>query len=143
MRHVRYRPVLVAACAVAPAVSGAATARAQQSRVVLADTSYQSAFGFTDVGPSGAGTAETVLIYLNVRDSAALAERVRSVSTPGSPDYDKFLTPRQVQDRNQLSAAQFEQVRRWLASAGLSYTQPNWREVSVTGTIGQRKARST
>ena len=137
MRHVRYGVVLVAACAAALAMSGAGVARAQQSRIVLVGTSYPSYFGFTDAGPADTGTVVTDLIYLNVRDSAVLAERVRSVSTPGSPDYDRFMTPGQIQAQNQLTATQFEQVRRWLASAGLSFTQPNWRELSVTGTIGQ------
>lgn len=137
MRHVRHRRVLAAACALALAVSGAAAARAQQSRVTLVGTGYQSGFGLTDAGAADTGTAESVLVYLNVRDPAALAGRVRSVSTPGSPDYDRFMTPGQIQAQNQLSAAQFEQVRRWLTSAGLSYTRPNWRQLSVTGTLGQ------
>lgn len=137
MRHVRYRAVPVAVCALALAVGGAGAARAQQSRVVLADTSYQSAFELTDTGPADPGIAVSDVIYLGVRDPAALAEHVRSVSTPGSPDYDRFLTPGQVQAENQLSATQFDRVRRWLASAGLSFTRPNWRELSITGTIGQ------
>lgn len=137
MRHVRFRSFLVAACAAALAVSGAGAARAQESRIVLVDTAYLSYFGLTDAGPADTGTVVTDLIYLNVRDSAALAGRVRSVSTAGSPDYDKFMTPGQIQAQNQLSAAQSEQVRRWLTSAGLSVTQPNWRELSVTGTLGQ------
>jgi subtilase family serine protease len=127
----------VAACAAALAVSGAGVARAQQPRVVLAGTAYQSGFGFIDAGPADTGTIVTDLIFLNVRDPTTLAERARSVSTPGSPLYDKFMTPGQIQAQNQLSAVQFERVRRWLTSAGLSFTQPNWRELSVTGTIGQ------
>lgn len=137
MRPIRYRPILAAACTVVLAVSGAGAARAQQSRIVLVDTAFLSELGFTDTGPADPSTVVTELVYLNVRDSAALAERARSVSTPGSPDYDKFLTPGQVQAQNQLSAGQFERVRRWLNSAGLGFTQPNWRELKVTGTIGQ------
>lgn len=137
MRPVWYRPILAAACAVTLAVSGAGAARAQQSRIVLVDTAVRSEFGFIDAGPADPGTVVTELIYLNVRDPAALAERVRSISTPGSPDYDKFMTPGQIQAENRLSAAQFKRVRHWLTSAGLSFTQPNWRELSVTGTIGQ------
>ncbi|WP_194909918.1 S53 family peptidase [Catenulispora rubra] len=136
MRRVRFRAVLVAACAAALAVSGAGAARAQQSRITLVDTSYQSGFGLTDAGPADPGTVVTDLVYLNVRDPSALAERVRSVSTPGSPDYDTFMTPAQIQARNQLSPAQFKRVRDWLASAGLSVTHPNWRELRITGAIG-------
>ena len=137
MRSARYRSVLAVACAVALAVSGAGAARAQQSRVELVGTAFMSELGFTDTGPADTGTIVTDLIYLNVRDPDALAERARSISTPGRPDYDRFMTPAQVQAQNRLSAAQFEHVRRWLTSAGLSFTQPNWRELSVTGTIGQ------
>ena len=136
MRRFPYRMVLVAACAAALAAGGAGAARAQQSRIVLADTSYQSGFGFTDAGPADKSTVVTDLVYLNVRDPAALAAGVRSVSTPGSPDYDKFMTPGQIQARNQLSADQSGRVRGWLTSAGLDVTQPNWRELRVTGTIG-------
>ncbi|MFL6117168.1 MAG: protease pro-enzyme activation domain-containing protein [Catenulispora sp.] len=127
----------MAVCAAALAVSGAGAARAQQSRIVLVDTAYQSYFGLTDAGPADPDTVVTDLVYLNVRDPAALAEHVRSISTPGSPEYDKFLTPAQIQAQNQLSAGQFEHVRHWLAAAGLSVSQPNWRHLSVTGTIGQ------
>jgi hypothetical protein len=35
------------------------------------------------------------------------------------------LKPGQIQAENRLDATQFNQVRRWLASAGLSYAQPN------------------
>lgn len=141
MRPVRFRPILAAACAVALTLSGAgaaqAQARAQQSRVVLVDTAFRSDFGFTDAGPADTSEVVTDLVYLNVRDPDALAEHVRSVSTPGSPEYDRFLTPGEIEAQNRLSAAEFEHVRDWLTSAGLSYTQPNWRELSITGTIGQ------
>ncbi|NUR62516.1 MAG: S8/S53 family peptidase [Catenulispora sp.] len=145
MRPIRYRPILAAVSAVALAVGGAGAARAEQSgaqppRVVLVDTSFQSQWGFTgftDAGPADPSTLVTALVYLNVRDPAELAERVRSISTPGSPDYDKFLTPAQIEAQNRLSPAQFEHVRHWLASAGLGFTQPNWRQLKVTGTIGQ------
>lgn len=136
MRLIRYRSILVAVCAVALAVSGAGAARAQQARIALADTSYQSGFGLTDTGPADPGIVVSDLIYLDVRDPGALAERVRSVSTPGNPDYDKFMTPGQIQARNQLSPVQFGRVRDWLATSGLDFTQPNWRELKVTGTIG-------
>jgi subtilase family serine protease len=127
----------VAACAAALAVSGAGAAQAAQTRVVLAGTGYQADYGLTDAGPSDPGITVTDLVYLNVRDPAALADRARSVSTPGSADYGRFSTPGQIQAQNQLTAPELGRVRSWLTSAGLSVTQPNWRELSFTGTIGQ------
>ena len=137
MRQVRYRSALVAACAAALAVSGAGAAQAAQTRVVLAGTGYQADYGLTDAGPSDPGITVTDLVYLNVRDPAALADRARSVSTPGSADYGRFSTPGQIQAQNQLTAPELDRVRSWLTSAGLGVTQPNWRELSFTGTIGQ------
>jgi subtilase family serine protease len=138
VRHVRYRPGLVATCVAALAVSGAGAAQAAaQSRVVLVGTGFQTGYGLTDAGPSDPGITATDHVYLNVRDPAALAERARSVSTPGSPDYERFSTPGQIQAQNQLTTAELDRVRGWLTSAGLSVTLTNWRELSFTGTIGQ------
>jgi subtilase family serine protease len=83
------------------------------------------------------GIIVTDLLYLNVRDPAALADRARSVSTPGSPDYGRYSTAEQIQAQNQLTPAELHRLRDWLTSAGLTVTEPNWRELSFTGTIGQ------
>lgn len=131
---------MACACAVSAAVTlgGAGPAfAAQQARVPIIDSGYEADYGLVDDGPSDPSLSVTDDIYLNVRDSAALADEARSVSTPGSQDYGHYSTPQQIQARNQLTPAQLSTVRDWLTSAGLTVTEPNWRTLKVTGTIGQ------
>lgn len=138
MRHVRYRLLLVASCVAVLTASGVVSAASvPPSRLPLAGTGYQSAQGLIDKGPSDPGLIVTDDLYLNVGDPAGLAAHARSVSTPNSPDYGKYLTPQQIQQRYQLRPEQLNRVRQWLTSAGLTVSQPNWRTLRFTGTLGQ------
>ena len=137
MRHVGYRLALVATCVAALTATGAGTALAAPSRVPLTGTGYNAQYGLTDDGPSDTTLTETTNINLGVRDPAALAAYARAVSTPGSPFYGRYDSAKQVQERDELTPAQLSKVRDWLTSAGLTVTQPNWRTLTVTGTLGQ------
>jgi subtilase family serine protease len=110
---------------------------ATTSRVSLVGTGYESDFGLTDVGPAATDTTITDNIYLSVRDPAALAAEAKSVSSPGGANYAKYQGRGQVQAENQLDPAQTAELRSWLSASGLTVSQPNWRELTVTGTIGQ------
>ncbi|MFD2414977.1 S53 family peptidase [Amycolatopsis pigmentata] len=137
MRQARYRLALATACAATLTMTGVGTALAGQSRVPLTGTGYQTDYGLIDNGPSDTGIVVSDNIHLGVRDPAALAAHARSESTPGSPDYGKQSTPQQNQAENELTPAQLGRIRDWLTSAGLTVTQPNWRTLKVTGTLGQ------
>ncbi|WP_194894587.1 S53 family peptidase [Catenulispora pinisilvae] len=129
--------VLACACTATLTISGAGTATAAQSRVTLTGTGYQSDYGLTDLGPSDPGIAVTDNLFLNVRDPALVAAEARAVSTPGSPDYGHYLTAAQTQTLDQLTPGQLGIVEDWLKAAGLTVSEPNWRTLRVTGTIGQ------
>jgi subtilase family serine protease len=127
-----------AVAAMALAASGVnAAAASTQSRVVLSGTAYESDFGFIDKGAVATSMAVTDNIYLPVRDPGALAAEADAVSTPGTHAYGKYISAGQVKDENQLDPAQVALVRDWLSAAGLTVSQPNWRELSVAGTFGQ------
>jgi subtilase family serine protease len=116
---------------------GADVAQAAESRVPLTGTAYNPTYGLTDTGPAATDTTVAENIYLSVRDPSALATQVKSVSTPGSPNYGRYTTPDRIQAKNQLGPAQVAKIRDWLSSAGLTVSQPNWRYLRVTGTFGQ------
>ena len=141
MRRSHYASMAAVIGVIALTVAGVAVATDAMaeplSRVALADTAYQSSYGLIDKGPAATDTTVTDNIYLSVRDPAALAARAKSVSSPGTASYGRYLTPAQSQAANQLDPAQVAQIRAWLTSAGLTVTQPNWRELTVNGTLGQ------
>ncbi|HWC79694.1 MAG TPA: protease pro-enzyme activation domain-containing protein [Pseudonocardiaceae bacterium] len=137
MRRVRYRWAVAATCAIALIAAGADVALAAESRAPLADTGYDPSDGLTDTGPAATGDTVSDNIYLSVRDPDALAAEAKSVSTPGSPNYGRYTTPDRIQADSQLDPAQIAQVRDWLFAAGLTVSQPNWRILRVTGTLGQ------
>ena len=58
-------------------------------------------------------------VVLNYRDSAGLANVVRSVSDPASPRFRQFLTTSQFNDRFAPSEASVAAVTSWLSSTGL------------------------
>ena len=138
MRRTHYVWLAAAVSALALTASGAdAAVAATPSRAVLTGTAYQSDFDLNDEGPAATDTTVTDNVYLSVRDPGALAAAARSVSSPGTAGYGKYTNPGQVQAANQLAPAQVAQIRDWLSAAGLTVSQPTWRDLSVTGTIGQ------
>jgi hypothetical protein len=60
-----------------------------------------------------------VTVTLRPRNPAALTAYARAVSTPGSPDDGRYLTPRQFGARFGASAARIAQVRAALRGSGL------------------------
>jgi subtilase family serine protease len=137
VRRVRYRCGVAVTCAIALIATGASVALAVEPRVPLAGTAYNPAYGWTDTGPAATGTTVSNNIYLAVRDPGALAAQAKSVSTPGSPRYGRYTTAGKNQADNQLTPAQIARLRDWLSEAGLTVSQPNWRMLRVTGTVGQ------
>ncbi len=80
-----------------------------------------------------------VSVALTPSDPAGLQAYATSTSTPGSVSYRKFLTPAEVQARFGPSPSVVEQIRRWLASTGLTLrpTSGDGTVIPVTGTAGQ------
>jgi len=92
----------------------------------------------THLGDAADGAKTTAKIYLapkgglDAEKAAALA-----VSTPGSADYGKFLTPAQFRARFAPTAATVKTVERYLTAAGLRVTgvESSNRYISVSGDV--------
>ena len=81
----------------------------------------------------------TFRVYLNYRGGDAAAAYASSVSTPGSADYQKFLTPAQFRAQFSPAQADVNSVSAWLRSQGFSVgsTPGNRKYVEATGTLAQ------
>jgi hypothetical protein len=85
------------------------------------------------------GTRLHVTITLRPRDPAALGGYAQAVSTPGSPAYLHYLTPRQFARRFAPRPAQIARVRRSLQAHGLrpGPTAAGGLSIPVLATAGQ------
>ena len=92
--------------------------------------------GLRTIGAASPTATVTTDVFL-ADDSSALAAFATSVSTPGSDDYQHFLTPAQVQARFGPTPAQVDAVEQWLRNAGLSVTRTNAQQLTATGTSTQ------
>ena len=81
----------------------------------------------------------TFRVYLNYRGGDAAAAYASSVSTPGSANYKKFLTPAQFRAQFSPAQADVNSVAAWLKSQGFSVgtTPDNRKYVEATGTLAQ------
>jgi subtilase family serine protease len=81
----------------------------------------------------------TFRVYLNYRGGDAAAAYASSVSTPGSANYKKFLTPAQFRARFSPAQSDVDSVTAWLKSQGFSVgtTPDNRKYVEATGTLAQ------
>ena len=86
-------------------------------------------------GPLPATRSVTVDVVLRLPDPAALNAFVQAVSTPGSPEFHRFLGPGQFAARFGPDPATVAAVRAWLATTGLSVgpTTPDGLVVPVSG----------
>lgn len=84
----------------------------------------------------------TFRVYLNYRGGDAAAAYATSVSTPGSANYTKFLTPAQFRARFSPAQADVDSVSSWLKSQGFTVgaTPANRKYVEATGTLAQAAA---
>jgi len=135
--------LIVTALAV-PANAGAATGPAGPSgptgpSVRLAGGAPRVPEGAAIAGPTDARAGVTADVALKPRDPAALRAFVDAVSTPGSPQYHRYLAAGRFASLFGPSAAAVGAVRAWLASTGLHVgpTSPDGLLVPVTGTVGQ------
>lgn len=138
MRRIRFRWAVAAVCALTLTTAGTAAAGAAHDRVPLDGT--KMTWGIVDKGPVPVNTPVSETVYLAVKDPGALARRAKEVSDPNSPGYGRFLGADRIRETTGLDRAQVERVRAWLTGAGLSVTEPDWRQLKVTGTFGQLNA---
>lgn len=92
----------------------------------------------SDQGLAATNQPVTVSLVLRLRHEAALKTYVEQTATPGSANFQKFLTTAQFADRYGATDAQIAQVQAYLTKNGLhGQVMDNHMVVSVSGTMGQ------
>jgi subtilase family serine protease len=126
--------VVSASVAVAGALTAPALAAAGNGRAPVAATT---------VLPTAAAVPASQGVRVSVsvgRDADGMAALAQAISSPGSPRYERFLSPAQVQARFGVTGAQQASVRQWLRSAGLAITYSSPYMVTGTGTAAQARS---
>jgi hypothetical protein len=82
------------------------------------------------------GTAWTFDLILPSRDPAGLSAYADAVSTPGSADYRRFLTPGQVMARFGPNPSLVAALRQYLTSRGFA-SRLDGQLLAVTGSVGR------
>lgn len=91
-----------------------------------------------DFGRVQASARVKTRVYLAPNGGMAALEReALAVSTPGSPQYAKFLTPRQYFAQFGTRSQTVAEVRQWLTGAGFTITKVarHNRYISIRGTV--------
>ncbi|MGW2249499.1 protease pro-enzyme activation domain-containing protein [Kitasatospora sp. NPDC001660] len=138
---------LAAAIAVLPltAVSlGVTTAQAAPTphatpRVELPNTVNPAVARSEKKGDVPAEQQISVAVSLKLRDADALDRFLAAVTTPGTPEFGKYLTPEQFNERFGPTQDAVDQVKAYLADQGLTVTEvsANRQVVSARGTTDQ------
>jgi hypothetical protein len=125
--------ILVVSGLPAAADAGTAGARPGAPRVRLHNTrpSWAVASRRVDSGTAATGSVGA-RVYLAGRDPAGLSAYSAAVSDPASPEYGRYLTAAQVQQRYGPSDGEVDAVQRWLTSAGLQITAVTPQYVAAT-----------
>ena len=90
------------------------------ARTVRADTWPTLPRGASPIGELAPSTPLRITVVLAPRDAAALQRFATAVSTPGSADYEHFITPAQFARRFGPTGAQLAAVRHSLRAHGLT-----------------------
>ncbi|MGA5817089.1 protease pro-enzyme activation domain-containing protein [Kitasatospora sp. NPDC094028] len=134
---------LAAAIAVLPltAVSlGVSTAQAAPApRVALTNTVNPAVAHSEKKGDVPAEQQISVAVSLKLRNTEALDHFLTAVTTPGSPQFGKYLTPEQFTAQFGPTQQDVAQVKAYLAAQGLTVTEvsANRQVVSAHGTTAQ------
>ena len=95
-----------------------------------------------DAGTTASDTLITTAVILNVTDPQGLESFVSATTTPGSPDYHRFLSVRQFADRFAPSDQAVQQVVNYLESFGITVDKvyPDNLDITITGTADELNA---
>jgi len=94
------------------------------------------------LGALDPATTLRISVALQMQNTQALQNLVAQQATPGSANFNKYITPRQFDATYAPSIASMKAVRNYLAGAGLSNiaVEPNRLFVTATGTVAQIQA---
>jgi hypothetical protein len=126
--------LLVAACALVPAVAAADTVPVGEAPTLPE--------GATPLGAVAPAQELSLYVALEPRDPAALEAFATEVSTPGSPVYGQYLSVAGFGDRFGATPSQVAAVRGALESRGLAVgpTSPNNLSLPVEATAAEAEA---
>jgi subtilase family serine protease len=121
---------------VAATLSATGTAQASD-RHTVAGTKPTWASSSVDRGKTDGNQRVDVKVWLAGRDPKGLDAYALAVSTPGNPQYGKFLTPQQFNQRFGPSRQQINAVTSWIRSSGLyvDLAGSNSHYLHVTGHV--------
>ena len=127
--------LVLSALALPGRASGSEMVRLEGSHVVLP----AGTFAQVPVSPDA---RVAVQVQLRLRDQAGADALALSVSTPGSPDYRRYLSADEFRARFSPTDATVAQVAAWLTSQGLTVTSvpANHFYVAAEGTAAQVEA---
>jgi subtilase family serine protease len=139
----RRRALTAAAVAlplVAAALSVAGTAQAND-RQKVAGTKPAWARAAADRGKTDSAQRLDAKVWLSGRDPKSLDAYAQAVSTPGSQQYHKYLTPQQFNQRFGPTKQQVDAVTSWVRASGLyvDLTGSNSHYLHVTGHLDKAK----
>jgi len=91
------------------------------------------------VGSTDPSTTVDFRVYLPWKGGDAAQAFATAVSTPGNPQYGKFLTPAQFHQRFSPDQSSVAAVSKWLSGQGFKVTgtPDNKKYVEATGTVAQ------
>lgn len=131
---------VVAGVAVLAGIAVPAAAQPGQSDRVVVDGSAPSwASPSAKVGTVPAGERRHIHVALGLRDPRRAQALAKSLSTPGSGDYRKFLSSAEFTDRFGPEQSTVDHISDWLTRSGLTVegVAPNRHFIDAVGTTGQ------
>ncbi|WP_344307036.1 S53 family peptidase [Fodinicola feengrottensis] len=133
-----FRVSVIGAMALAVVPAAGTAASAAPARVGIAGASNWTTQAKT-AGAVPDSTPVTFGVNVSLRDSAGLQQYVQQVSTPGSSNFRKFLTPQQFADAYAPTADTQRKVSNWLSSQGLQvrYSSTDRTYIAVSGSAAQ------
>lgn len=106
-----------------------------------AGTMAASAAPAVDTGAAATNQNLQVTLVLKLRNQAALEDYIQQTVTPGSPNYQKFLTTAQFAAQYGATDADVARVQSVLQQHGISaQVLPSHLAIRTTGTLGQFNA---
>ncbi|HST86364.1 MAG TPA: S53 family serine peptidase [Kineosporiaceae bacterium] len=117
----------------------ASSASAADAGRIAVPNAQPALSGATATGAAGSGKQIDIKLYLADQNAAELDRLVQAVSTPGTAQYGKYLTPAQFRARFAPSAATVDSVQSFLTDAGLAVTgvAGNRSYVQARGTVAK------
>jgi subtilase family serine protease len=102
----------------------------------LALTGAANAFEKATIGAQAAAEqAVQFNVYLPVRDRAAVEALITELHTQGSPEYHKWLTPAEYNERFGPSQSTVNSIKQELAARGLQVSEVHAHSLRVSGTV--------